>query len=71
MSGMCLTISERSNSIVIICFAHDKKLLVLCEGGVLDFTGELNRFAVARATVRDKAAVQRCRDLVEEIMVRF
>ncbi len=38
-------------------------------GGVLDFTGELNRFAVARATARDKAAVQRCRDLVEDIMV--
>ena len=38
-------------------------------GGVLDFTGELNRYAIARATVRDKAAVQRCRDLVDAIMV--
>ncbi|KAG2439342.1 hypothetical protein HXX76_004701 [Chlamydomonas incerta] len=40
-------------------------------GGVLDFTGELNRYAIARATVRDKAAVQRCRDLVDAIMGRF
>ncbi|GAB4820549.1 hypothetical protein N2152v2_007595 [Parachlorella kessleri] len=40
-------------------------------GGVLDFTGELNRYAVARATVRDKEAVQRCRDLVEAIMGQF
>ncbi|GLC37826.1 hypothetical protein PLESTB_001480600 [Pleodorina starrii] len=40
-------------------------------GGVLDFTGELNRYAIARATVRDKAAVQRCRDLVDALMGRF
>ncbi|GFR43963.1 hypothetical protein Agub_g5106, partial [Astrephomene gubernaculifera] len=40
-------------------------------GGVLDFTGELNRYAVARATQRDRAAVQRCRDLVDGLMGRF
>ncbi|KAG2498872.1 hypothetical protein HYH03_003064 [Edaphochlamys debaryana] len=40
-------------------------------GGVLDFTGELNRYAIARATVRDKAAVQRCRDLLDGLMGRF
>lgn len=40
-------------------------------GGVLDFTGELNRFAVARATARDAAAVARCRDCVESLLGRF
>eukprot|EP00891_Asterochloris_glomerata_P000017 jgi/Astpho2/17/gw1.00001.52.1_t len=40
-------------------------------GGVLDFAGELNRFAVARATVRDMEAVQQCRDLVDGLMGQF
>lgn len=29
-------------------------------GGLVDFTGEMGRFAVARATARDVAAVQAC-----------
>jgi len=40
-------------------------------GGLLDFTGELNRFAIARATERDSAAVARCRDCVDALMGRF
>jgi hypothetical protein len=36
-------------------------------GGLLDFTGELNRFAVLRATARDVAAVKRARDVVDAI----
>jgi predicted translin family RNA/ssDNA-binding protein len=36
-------------------------------GGLLDFTGELNRHAVLRATARDVAAVARCRELVDAI----
>jgi predicted translin family RNA/ssDNA-binding protein len=40
-------------------------------GGVLDFTGELNRFAVQRATARDEDQVRRCRDLVESIMDQY
>ena len=40
-------------------------------GGVLDFTGELNRYAVARATSRDIPAVQRCRDVVDTLMGVF
>ena len=36
-------------------------------GGLLDFSGELNRFAVLRATARDTAAVARCRELVDAI----
>lgn len=40
-------------------------------GGVLDFTGELNRFAIARATHRDLDEVERCRDLVEALMGVF
>lgn len=37
-------------------------------GGVLDFAGELNRFAVACATQRDTAAVRRCAALVDRLM---
>ena len=40
-------------------------------GGALDFTGELNRYAIARATVRDKEAVQSARDLVEALQGQF
>ena len=40
-------------------------------GGVLDFTGELNRFCVARATERDVAAVTKCRDVVDALMGIF
>lgn len=40
-------------------------------GGVLDFTGELNRHAIQRATVRDRPAVQAARDLVDAIMGQF
>ncbi|TYZ64248.1 hypothetical protein PybrP1_004420 [[Pythium] brassicae (nom. inval.)] len=36
-------------------------------GGVIDFTGELMRFAVAKATARDTAEVKRCRAMVEAI----
>ena len=36
-------------------------------GGLLDFTGELNRFAVLRATARDVGAVKRARDVVDAI----
>lgn len=38
---------------------------------MLDFTGELGRLAIAQATRRDEAAVQRARDLVEAIMGQF
>lgn len=40
-------------------------------GGVLDFTGELNRYAVACATRRDAAAVARCRAIVDALMGQF
>jgi hypothetical protein len=38
---------------------------------VLDFTGELNRWAIMRATARDKEAVAGARDLVDGLMGRF
>lgn len=40
-------------------------------GGVLDFAGELGRFAVLRATSRDFDAVKRARDCVDELMAQF
>jgi len=36
-------------------------------GGLMDAVGELNRFAVLRATTRDIAAVTRARDLVDAL----
>jgi len=50
--------------------------LPLCQrdeylGGLLDFTGELNRYAVLRATARDVSSVARCRDLVDAIFGAF
>lgn len=40
-------------------------------GGVLDFAGELGRFAVLRATSRDFDAVKRARECVDEMMSQF
>ncbi|CAL8467066.1 g6602 [Coccomyxa elongata] len=40
-------------------------------GGVLDFTGELNRYAIAKATIRDINEVKRCRDIAEALMGEF
>ena len=34
-------------------------------GGIMDFTGELSRFAVIRATARDLKTVIRCKNIVE------
>ncbi|GAX76069.1 hypothetical protein CEUSTIGMA_g3512.t1 [Chlamydomonas eustigma] len=39
--------------------------------GVLNFTEELSRYAVHRATQRDTNAVQRCRELVDAVMGQF
>ena len=49
------------------CWAPLRRFL----GGVLDFTGELNRYAIAKATKRDIPEVQRCRDIVESLMGEF
>jgi len=40
-------------------------------GGVLDFTGELLRYSVFKATERNVEAVKKCRDLVESLMGLF
>lgn len=40
-------------------------------GGILDFTGELNRVAIAKATNRDTEAVQKARDVVEALQGQF
>lgn len=40
-------------------------------GGVLDFSGELNRYAVLRATDRDVEAVRKCRELTDRLMAAF
>ena len=40
-------------------------------GGLLDFTGELNRWAIARATERNVAAVEHAKRIVENIMGCF
>ena len=36
-------------------------------GGVLDFTGELNRYCIAKATARDVDEVRKCRDVVDAL----
>lgn len=59
---------QYAEAVVFRVFLRESRLLPSTElpltvtreeylGGVLDFTGELNRFAIARATARDTAAV--------------
>ena len=38
---------------------------------MLGFTEELSRYAVQRATARDTAAVERCRDVVDAVLGQF
>jgi predicted translin family RNA/ssDNA-binding protein len=38
---------------------------------VLDFTAELGRYAIQRATARDTDAVRSCRDLVDALQGQF
>lgn len=40
-------------------------------GGLMDFVGELNRFAVLAATQRDKAAVEHARETAERVQVQL
>ena len=40
-------------------------------GGLVDLTGEVGRFAVARATARDAAAVGRCHAVVDALARRL
>ena len=37
----------------------------------MDFSGELNRYAVLRATVRDVPGVVRCRDVVDALFAQL
>ncbi|KAL4457974.1 hypothetical protein ABPG75_012839 [Micractinium tetrahymenae] len=74
-------IEEYAEAVAFRCYLTDGRLIKQAEvelaeveeylGGVLDFTGELGRLAIAQATRRDEAAVQRARDLVEAIMGQF
>lgn len=34
----------------------------------MDFTGELNRYAILRATNREVSEIKKCRDLVDQLM---
>lgn len=52
------------------------RLLRFCDrdeylGGLLDFAGELNRLAVARATKRDVVSVQHCREVLDALNGQF
>jgi len=40
-------------------------------GGLLDFTGELNRYAVLQATKRNSEEVERCADIVDKLSELF
>lgn len=37
----------------------------------MDFSGELNRYAVLRATVRDVPGVTRCRDVADALFAQL
>jgi predicted translin family RNA/ssDNA-binding protein len=75
------SIEEYAEAVILRIYLQDgrvatRKEVQLAEveeylGGVLDFTGELNRIAVARATARDKEAVQKARDVVETLQGQF
>eukprot|EP00879_Flechtneria_rotunda_P028896 GHRR01031131.1.p2 GENE.GHRR01031131.1~~GHRR01031131.1.p2 ORF type:complete len:167 (+),score=60.45 GHRR01031131.1:148-648(+) len=74
-------LEEYAEAMVFKVFLQENRILKASElslvqveeylGGVLDFTGELNRHAVACATRRDSAAVARCRDIVDALMGQF
>jgi uncharacterized membrane protein (DUF2068 family) len=40
-------------------------------GGVMDFTGELNRYAILRATNREVSEIKKCREFVDQLMAQL
>jgi predicted translin family RNA/ssDNA-binding protein len=72
---------EYAEAVILRTYLNDGRVATRAEvglaeteeflGGILDFTGELNRIAIARATVRDAAAVTQARDVVEGLMGQF
>lgn len=75
------SLEEYCEAVIFRQYVQDHTMLVPADvpmanteeylGGLLDFTGELNRWAIARATQRDTAAVQHARDCVDTIMGCF
>lgn len=47
--------------------AADTSACARAQGGVIDLTGELMRYAVSRATERDVEGVRRCAELVDSL----
>lgn len=74
-------IEEYAEAVIFRTYLNDGRVATRAEvglaeteeflGGLLDFTGELNRIAIARATMRDTAAVAQARDVVEGLMGQF
>jgi len=74
-------LEEWAEAVLFRTYLEEKRLARMSEmpllnsddylGGVLDMTGELNRYAVQRATSRDAEEVARCKDLVEGIFGLF
>lgn len=71
-------IEELVEAEALMIFLKEKRLITRKEvplatpeeflGGILDLCGEINRYSIARATVRDTQSVREGRDLVEALM---
>jgi predicted translin family RNA/ssDNA-binding protein len=71
-------IEELVEAEALTIFLKEKRLITRKEvplataeeflGGILDLCGEINRYSIARATVRDTQSVKEGRDLVEALM---
>eukprot|EP00195_Chlamydomonas_chlamydogama_P016442 CAMPEP_0202902450 /NCGR_PEP_ID=MMETSP1392-20130828/16859_1 /ASSEMBLY_ACC=CAM_ASM_000868 /TAXON_ID=225041 /ORGANISM="Chlamydomonas chlamydogama, Strain SAG 11-48b" /LENGTH=226 /DNA_ID=CAMNT_0049589211 /DNA_START=155 /DNA_END=832 /DNA_ORIENTATION=- len=72
---------EYAEALILQVYLEDGRVMawreaewLTCEeylGGLLDFTGELQRLAVARATERDEGAVRRYLGVLEELVARL
>ncbi|KAG1679297.1 hypothetical protein FOA52_009327 [Chlamydomonas sp. UWO 241] len=79
--AVAFAMEELAQAVLFRTFLQQGRLapsreLPLCEpeeylSGVLDFTAELGRYTIQRATARDTAAVRRCRDLVDALQGQF
>jgi len=78
---VCGALEEWAEAKIFLAFKKENRIPSIDElsitstdeylGGLLDFTGELNRYAVLRATHRDSSEVARCADLIDKLMELF
>jgi hypothetical protein len=74
-------LEEWAEAAIFACYLRENRIATMAEleicnrdeylGGVMDFCGEINRFAVLAATKRDVAVVSRAREVIDALLAQL